>query len=354
MSEIIRPLNIQPKMSVNEIILEMKNSGCFGAGRLAEATDIYEKMLNEEDCTILLGLSGAMTPAGMKGVISALLRANAIDVIVSTGANLVHDALEAFGGYHLKGTWRVDDRELYRTGTYRIYDIFVPELNYIKWFDLPILKFYKEIQESNITTPKLFHLLAKYLERSVPDKILLKDSVIYNAYKTGVPIFVPAITDSCFGIISWGVDKWEKEFLKLGINKEELTTLRGIYPKLDMFQSLKEFFQIVERSKTTGAIILGGGVPKNFIFQAGNELKKALKFAFQITMDRPEPGGLSGATLEEAISWGKINGTEEGAYTTVFSDITICFPLIAAAMLERIELGKIDTQKRKPKHSTSK
>jgi len=345
-NDVIRPLTIRPKMTVNEIILEMKKSGCFGAGRLAEATEIYEKMLNDDECCVFLGLSGAMTPSGMKGVISALLRANTIDAIVSTGANLVHDALEAFGGHHIKGKCQVDDRELHKTGIYRIYDVFVPEWNYVKWFDLPVLKFYKEIQNMpKITTPELFRLLAEHLDQVVSDKSLLSESVIYNAYKADIPIFVPAITDSCFGIISWGVDKWEQDFIEAGCSREEVDALRGAHPKIDVYQDLKEFFQIFEGSKNTAAVILGGGVPKNFIFQAGNELKKPLKYVIQITMDRPEPGGLSGATLEEAISWGKV-AAENETHTTVISDITICFPLIAAAILERIELGKINIQNR--------
>jgi deoxyhypusine synthase len=99
---------------------------------------------------------------------------------------------------------------------------------------------------------------------------------------------------------------------------------------------MDDFFALVRNSKKLGAILIGGGVPKNFIFQAAFKTKRAYNYAIQITMDRPEPGGLSGATLEEAVSWGKVHA--EASRVTVYSDATICFPIMVAAVMERLKI----------------
>ena len=123
---------------------EFKNSGSLGAGRLATACDIYEKMLKDKDCTVFLALSGAVVPAGMRTLITDLIRKRFVDVIVSTGACMVHDAIEAVGGHHYRGSWAVNDNELYKYHVFRIYDIFVPEEDYVK-LDFKLSEMYDDI-----------------------------------------------------------------------------------------------------------------------------------------------------------------------------------------------------------------
>ena len=307
-------MDIRSGMTINEMIQEFTKSGCFGAGRLATAVDIYQKMLDEK-ATIILGLAGAMIPAGFQKIIVTLIQKKLVDMIVSTGANMVHDALEAFGGVHYKGTWLIDDKSLHKNKVERIYDIFIPEELFIKKFDDPILEVYQEIASQF----KGQVLSIKDFIWEVGKRIKDETSILYNAYRFQIPIFVPAIQDSCYGLQAWELQHRTKNALVV-----------------DAFKDMEDFITLVTKSKKVGAILIGGGVPKNFIFQAAFKTKRAYDYAIQITMDRPEPGGLSGATLEEAVSWGKVR--EDASRVTVYSDATICFPIIVAAVMERLKI----------------
>ncbi|PIU58511.1 deoxyhypusine synthase, partial [Candidatus Bathyarchaeota archaeon CG07_land_8_20_14_0_80_47_9] len=140
----VKHIQINGKLSVDELIQQFKNSGSFGAGRLSTACDIYERMVRDEECTIYLALAGAVVPAGMRSLIAKLIRERFVDVLVSTGANMVHDAIEAVGGHHYKGHWIVDDNMLYKHNIYRIYDIFVSEEDFLR-LDHRLVDIYDEI-----------------------------------------------------------------------------------------------------------------------------------------------------------------------------------------------------------------
>ena len=140
----VKHVKIAGSMAVDELMQQFRNSGSFGAGRLAAACDTYEKMLRDPECTIFLALSGAVIPAGMRTIVKDLIRSHFIDVVVCTGASMVHDAIEAVGGHHYRGSWMVDDRELYKYHIFRIYDIFVPEEDYMK-LDYKLAEMYDDI-----------------------------------------------------------------------------------------------------------------------------------------------------------------------------------------------------------------
>ncbi|MBE3116139.1 deoxyhypusine synthase family protein, partial [Candidatus Bathyarchaeota archaeon] len=110
----VEHIKIAGALSVDQLMQQFKRSGSFGAGRLATACDIFEQMVKDQDCTVFLALSGAVIPAGMRQIVTDLMRKKLVDVIVSTGACMVHDAIEAIGGHHYKGTWEVNDKELYK------------------------------------------------------------------------------------------------------------------------------------------------------------------------------------------------------------------------------------------------
>jgi deoxyhypusine synthase len=308
----VRHVGLKSGMTVGELISEMESAG-FGAGRLARAVEIYERMIRD-GALILLGFAGAMVPAGMKKVIVEMIRRKMIHVIVSTGANMVHDLLEAFGGAHYKGARTTDDRQLYRWQIDRIFDVFVPEEYFKGCFDDPMLSILDEIAQKTGRES----LSSADLLREIGSRIKDENSIVRNAFTHNVPIFVPAIQDSCIGLLFWEA--------AVRYNKKP--------PTIDVLKELDQFFSAVKDAGKLGAIILGGGVPKNYIFQVAFEFKKPYDYVIQITMDRPEPGGLSGATLEEAVSWGKVG--EEAWKVQVISDTTICLPLIVAAVMERI------------------
>jgi deoxyhypusine synthase len=198
LQEPVKHIQINGKLSVDELIQQFKNSGSFGAGRLSTACDIYERMVRDKECTIYLALAGAVVPAGMRSLIAKLIRERFIDVLVSTGANMVHDAIEAVGGHHYKGHWIVDDNMLYKQNIYRIYDIFVSEDDFLR-LDHRLVDIYDEIAAEKagkgISSSEFTFELGKRLNDP--------DSILRAAYESKVPIFLPALRDSEFGYAYW-------------------------------------------------------------------------------------------------------------------------------------------------------
>jgi len=318
----VKHIQINGKLSVDELIQQFKNSGSFGAGRLSTACDIYERMVRDEECTIYLALAGAVVPAGMRSLIAKLIRERFVDVLVSTGANMVHDAIEAVGGHHYKGHWIVDDNMLYKHNIYRIYDIFVSEEDFLR-LDHRLVDIYDEIAAEKagkgISSSEFTFELGKRLNDP--------DSILRAAYESKVPIFLPALRDSEFGYAYW-LHASKKDF------KDTLI--------VDAFKDVPEIINMFKHSSRNGMIVIGGGVPRNTVQSAALATRKGMDYAVVITLDRPETGGLSGSTLEESVSWGKVKGGADKIM--VIGDVMIVFPIMVASVIERVEEGF----KRKP------
>ncbi len=302
------PIDIDKIKSFSEMLKAMSNIG-FQARKLGEAFEIWIKMLNEEKISIFLGLSGAMVPAGLRKVVLALIENRFVDCIVSTGANLFHDIHEALGRRHYKGSENADDIKLFREGIDRIYNIFAFEKEF-KESDKTIAEIVESFSGTMSSREFLYRLGEKLNE------IAREKSILTTAYKNGIPIFSPSIADSSIGIaIS--------------------TIKRNFY--IDTIKDIEEITKIVEKSEKTGVVYIGGGVPKNFIQQTEVLLSffnkmKGHDYAIQITTDSPHFGGLSGCTLEEGISWGKIS--PESKRSQVFVDATIALPILVKALRE--------------------
>ena len=310
-------MQIKPDMTVNQLIQQFKNSGSFGAGRLASACDVFENMVRDEKCTVFLALAGAMVPAGLRTTIANLIRKRLIDTLVSTGANMVHDLIEALGGHHYQGHWFVDDYLLYQYHIYRIYDIFVPEEDFVK-ADEALIKMFDEIA----TKSKGKTLSTNELMREVGRRLKDPNSIVRSAYEAEVPIFLPAMRDSEFAYIHTVHQKR---------NKKENALL------IDAFKEVPELLDITSRSERLGMVVLGGGVPRNSVQHAALMTGKGLDYVVIITTDRPEPGGLSGSTIEETISWGKVK--LKANKVMMISDALVAFPIMTAAVLERLGKG---------------
>ena len=326
LNEPVKHIRVKDRLTVDELVQQYANSGSFGAGRLSTACDIYERMLRDEECTVLLGLAGALVPAGIRSVVADSLRENRIDVLVTTGANMVHDAIEALGGHHYKGHWAADDFMLYKYHTYRIYDVFVPEEDFIK-LDLKLTEMYDQIADEYHGRSLSSREFAWELGKRLKDP----DSILRAAYEAQTPIFMPAVRDSEFGYI-YNLHASRRNF------KNALV--------LDAFKDVPEIIRIFRESERNGMIILGGGVPRNTIQSAALATKSGIDYAIVVTMDRAETGGLSGSTLEETVSWGKLKGASDKVM--VPADVMIAFPLMVASVVER--LGK--NFKRPPRRKT--
>jgi deoxyhypusine synthase len=314
LQEPVKHIKINGKLSVDELIQQFKNSGSFGAGRLSTACDIYERMVRDKECTIYLALAGAVVPAGMRSLIAELIREKFINVLVSTGANMVHDAIEAVGGHHYKGHWMVDDNMLYKQNIYRIYDIFVSEEDFLR-LDHRLVDIYDEIAAEKAGKPISSSEFTFELGKRLDDP----DSILRSAYESKVPIFLPALRDSEFGYAYW-LHASKKNF------KDTLI--------VDAFKDVPEIIRMFKHSSRNGMIVIGGGVPRNTVQSAALATRKGIDYAVLITMDRPETGGLSGSTLEESVSWGKVKGNADKVM--VIGDVMIVFPIMVASVIERI------------------
>ncbi|MEE8403086.1 MAG: deoxyhypusine synthase family protein, partial [Candidatus Hydrothermarchaeaceae archaeon] len=186
------PIEVGPR-KISELTDAMLKTG-FQGRKLAQAIETWSEMLDEKDLTIFMGLSGAMVPAGMRKIIAYMIRERFIDCLVTTGANLFHDIHEALGGKHYIGSHEADDRELYKYGIDRIYDVFAEEEKF-RDVDRFIADFAEGLDEENYSTREFVELLGAEISKKGE-----KDSIIVSAYETGLPVFVPAISDSSIGI----------------------------------------------------------------------------------------------------------------------------------------------------------
>jgi len=283
--------------------------GVLGAGRIGEAVKVLADMFGDPECTVFLALAGPLVPAGLREVIKNLIESEHVKVLVTTGANLVHDMIEGIGHRHYMGTFQAEDKTLKEKQIGRIGDIYV-EQNAFEHLEKWIYDLLDGLPAEKKQRMAIADLLLE-IGKKLPDQ----DSILAAAARKNAPVICPAFLDSVAGFHLW----------LYGQNGKI---------KIDPLLDVSKLVDIVYDAKRAGAIILGGGVPKHFTLFA-NTFREGVDLAVQITMDRPEPGGLSGASLEEAISWSKVK--PEGRTVTVICDATIAFPLIVAAALEKIE-----------------
>jgi deoxyhypusine synthase len=335
LKEPVRPLDLE-KISKISDLLNAYSYTSFQSRTLAECAKIFETMLcDPERPTIFMGLAGAMVPAGMKGVISTMVKKNMIDVIVSTGANMYHDFVEAMGEKHYIGSSDADDSVLREEGIDRIYDTYADESKF-RLIDNIIMFFANNLAKKKLdyTSSRYFlNQLGYYIDKEIGSEVKGK-SIIWNCWKKGVPIFVPALSDSSLGL---ALTQHHIKFLKEGKRPFVINEISDNY----------EILQIKRSSVKTGVIYVGGGVPKNYIQQTAylqdmfGIPDSEHDYGFQITTDTPQWGGLSGCTFQEGVSWGKEK--TGGIYATCYCDATIALPLIVKTALERCkDLDKRD------------
>jgi len=307
----VEQMRLRAGMSVGELAEEMRRAGVIGAGRVGRAVEIVAEMFSDPDYTVFLSLSGPLVPSGMRLIFTDLIRGGYVDAVVTNGANMVHDIVEAMGKTHFVGRTDVDDVELHERGINRAYDIFIEDDTWqaLEVFIGGILDGLPE--EARIDVP--IHGLLREIGLGLEDE----DSILFNAAKHGVPIFSPGFLDSMLGIPLWMYSKRDK----LVINPLRDFDLLG---------------EMVYDAKKSGAIILGGGTPKHHT-QYMNTLREGLDAAIQISSARVDDGSLSGAPLRESVSWGKLKAEGLEKTSTIFGDVTIVFPLIVAAALEKIK-----------------
>ncbi len=278
-------------------LVEAMSKMAFSARDLGRAAQIYDAMLREGDCAIILCLAGSIFSAGLKQVVVDLIEHNMVDAIVSTGAIIVdQDFFEALGFKHYKGEINMDDDVLRRLGIDRIYDTYIDE-DQLRVCDSTCAEIADKLETRPYSSREFIREMGRHLKENTKNR----DSVVLAAFEKNVPIFVPAFSDCSagFGLVQ------AKDFLELTKIKIE--------------------------SKQSGLLMIGGGVPKNFAQDAvvaadylGFDVGMH-KYAVQITVADVRDGALSGSTLKEANSWGKV---DQGAEQMVYAEATLALPLI--------------------------
>jgi deoxyhypusine synthase len=328
----LRGARIEPApITGKETVAELVESAflAYNAGRLAEGCRLFTDRMLADDATVGMSLTGAMTPAGLgMSTIIPLMEAGFLDWIVSTGANLYHDAHFGLGMAMHRGSPFIDDVALREEGVVRIYDIF---------FDYDVLlstdRFIREVSsrpefQRPMSTAEYHFLLGGYVRERERALGLTRKSVLAAAHACAVPVYTSSPGDS-----------------SIGMNVAE-QALAGSKLRFDVSADVNETSAIVFDAKAgggkSGVLIVGGGSPKNFVLQTEPQIQEVLgisetghDYYLQLTDARPDTGGLSGATPAEAVSWGKVDPEQLPGTVVCYLDNTVGFPILAAYALAR-------------------
>ncbi len=326
----IYPLDLSKVRTIDDLVRAMAQTA-FTARQVGDAADVLEAMARDKDCFVVMTLSGAMTVAKMGLIFCDLIESGIVNAIVSTGALMAHGLVEATGRSHFRYDAQMDDRALFHAGYNRVYDSLEPEVN---------LDHVEEVVQSilaqwdageSVCSWKLNARIGEYLRRHSRGRGILR-----SACEHGVPVFVPAFTDSELGI-------------DFALHQKARARMGRSALRYDPYDDFEHFARTMLSQKKMGIFTIGGGVPRNWsqqfgvyaelLARRGYEKLPLKRYAYGLRIC-PEPvhwGGLSGSTYSEAVSWGKFVPPEEGGrFGEVLEDATVALPLIVGAVLERI------------------
>ena len=299
-------------------IIESMKKMSFTSRDTANAAEIYNDMIKDKNCAIFLTIAGSTSAAGCMKLYSDLVKYNMVDAIVATGASIIDmDFFEALGFKHYQGSQFQDDKVLRENYIDRIYDTYIDE-EQLQACDKTICEIANKLKPKAYTSREFIKEIGKYLKKNAKKK----GSLIEVAYDHNVPIFCPAFTDSSAG---FGLVMHQEQ------NPNKHITI-------DSIREFRELTEIKIKSKASGLLMVGGGVPKNFVQDTvvcAELLGKTVdmhKYAIQITVADTRDGACSSSTLKEASSWGKVDTSKE---QMVFAEATSILPLIASDAYHR-------------------
>lgn len=321
-------------------LLRAMSRTAFSGRSLGEALDVLLAMVRDPDCKVVMTLSGAMTIAKMGKVIAKMIDTGMVQAIVSTGALMAHGLSEAVGLVHYRHDPRMSDEELFDKGYNRVYDTLEMEanLNYVEEFSSKAMDRLGDQRElsSEIVNRMLGEVLAEDPHGS---------GVLRSAWLKGVPVYVPAFTDSELGL---DLSTWSMKRARAAGETDPLKLL-GTVPRFNPFLDLNSFARFALGAKRLGIFTIGGGVPRNWAQEVGPYVDivnhrlgtemSAPRYRYAVRIC-PEPthwGGLSGCTYSEGVSWGKfVPESEGGRFAEVYADATTVWPLLVKAALEEL------------------
>ena len=305
----VEDIRITKGMTTDQLLRSMGRAGGFTAQKLADATDIAEAMVKNKDCLKILSFPACIMATGTRGVIVDMVKNGLVDLIITTCGTLDHDLSRTFAEYY-KGDFMMDDemlREEYEIS--RLGNVLVPDECYGAVLEDRLLPMFEEIfaDTQSMTTYEIIDAVGSRLDN--------EDSLLYQCHKKKVPIVVPGITDGSFGCQLWMYYQTHRKL------------------RIDLFGDEQMLSEVTNNAKSTGAIIIGGGISKHHVIW-WNQFRGGLDYCIYLTTAEEYDGSLSGARIREAVSWGKVKS--DAKKMTVEGDATISLPMIYAGLVERI------------------
>ena len=304
----VKDIKVKKGMSVNDLVKMMGESGGFTSQKLADATDIVEKMFKNKGCLRILSFPACIMATGTRGVIVDMVKNGYIDLIITTCGTLDHDLSRTWRAYY-KGDFMMDDEKLRDNEISRLGNVLVPDECYGLILEEKLAPMFEEIFKDtlSLSTHEIIDQVGARLDN--------EDSLLYQCHKHNVPVFVPGITDGSFGCQLWMYYQMHRKL------------------RIDLFGDEQMLSEMTDEAKETGAIIIGGGISKHHVIW-WNQFRGGLDYAIYLTTAQEFDGSLSGAQIREAVSWGKVK--PDAKKMTVEGDATISLPIIIAAVEDRM------------------
>ncbi len=303
----VQDIRLSDITTPSQLVEAYYRAGGFSAKKLAVAAEVMKKMVAEKETKVFLSFPACIMATGLRGVIVDLVKTGKIDTIITTCGTLDHDIARSLEDYY-HGSFDMDDAELYHEGVNRLGNILVPNESYgipLERFMQPILKELWDMGKKKMSTRELCQEFGARMED--------EQSLLHQAQKMNVPIYVPGPTDGAFGSQLWMFYQNHRDFT------------------LDLFKDEQELSDMAFDAKNTGALMIGGGISKHHTIW-WNQFRGGLDYAVYLTTAVEHDGSLSGARMTEAVSWGKVR--ENARYVTVEGDATLTLPLVVAGLFE--------------------
>jgi len=306
----IQDIELKKPFSVRSILDEMRDSGGFVGRHLAEGVDILADMVKDKSCVKFLSFPAAPVATGLRGILKEVIRLKLFNVIVTTCGTLDHDLARSWGDYY-EGSFELDDKKLFRESFHRLGNVIIPREVYGPMLENKLQPFFKKLYDENIRESSSMELC-----RRLGEFVNNEHSILYWAYKNSIPMIIPGLTDGAIGSQIWLFSQTHKDF------------------KIDLLKDEQLLSDIVFDAKSTGALMIGGGISKHHVLW-WNQFRGGLDYAVYITTGVEYDGSLSGALVKEAISWGKVK--TKARQVTIHGEATALLPFMTAALIEKVE-----------------
>jgi deoxyhypusine synthase len=307
----VEDIRVDDAPGLDTLVRRLEAAGGFSAKGVAEGVDLLARILGDREMTTFLSFPADIVATGTRGVLATLVREGYVDAVVTTCGTLDHDLARSFRPYY-HGAWDLDDADLHRRHLYRLGNLVIPEANYGRIVEQKMRSILRSLWAGGVRSLSTRDL-ARAIGAAIPKSA--RSSILRAAYERDVPVIVPGITDGAVGSQLWLFWQDHKALA------------------LDLFSDEQILSDLVFGAKRAGAVLLGGGISKHHTIW-WNQFRDGLDAALYITTAVEWDGSLSGARTREAVSWGKVKPSAR--HTTVEGDVTVLFPIMVGAALERL------------------